>query len=78
MINLINVLASIVYFLGPLLHFFLYFLLVDDVDVVLVLIGRPGSFDRFFVGMDALGTAECDIWLGSHVCLYVSLYYNYH
>ena len=61
--------------------FFLsFFLVVDDVDVVLVLIGRPGSSDRFFVGMDALDTTECDIWLGSHVCLYVlySLYYNYH
>ena len=60
--------------------FFLSSFLVDDVDVVLVLIGRPGSSDRFFVGMDALGTTECDIWLGSHVCLYVlySLYYNYH
>ena len=41
--------------------FFLSFFLVDDVDVVLVLIGRPGSFDRFFVGMDALDTTECDI-----------------
>ena len=63
-----------------MLPFFVLSSFLVVVVVVLVLDGRPGSFDRFFVGMDALGTTECDIWLGSHVCLYVlySLYYNYH
>lgn len=47
--------------------FFLSSFLVDDVDVVLVLIGRPGSFDHFFVGMDGcelVGASEignCDV-----------------